>query len=77
MAYTGQHYNSRIISGPRAEEAAGDFVKLLKGQTDIDFPFTVGPDGEAQVDLEEWPDGEAFGNWFAAWAQRWDLKIED
>jgi len=74
---TGQYYNSRRVEGPRALEAAKDFTRLAGAQVGNEgFPVT-GQDAHASIDLEEWPDEEAFGPWFAAWATRWNLHVED
>ena len=74
---TGQYYTSRIIEGPRALEAAEDFTRLAGAQVGNEgFPVT-GVEARASIDLDEWPDEEGFGPWFAAWATRWNLTVED
>jgi len=73
---TFQHFTSRIVVGLDARAAAEDFVKRAKGQIDESFPIS-GTDREAAIDLDEWPDDEAFDGWFEEWAEEWAICVED
>ena len=76
---TYQHFHCRYVQGQGHEVAAAAFV----GAANREQPGTVfvaetrGDDSSTVIDLEDWPEGEPFGDWFVAWAERFSVTVHD
>ena len=84
-----QHYTSRCFeasidgaptdaSGPELRATAEAFVAALEKQTGLDgyFPITISDVG-VDVDLDEWPEGEGFGEWFRPLMEQHGVEVYD
>jgi hypothetical protein len=71
-----QHYDTRVVLGPRAMEAALEFAQVAGEQAGATF-LVWGSETSVAIDLEAWPGEESFGSWFTEWATRWGLQVVD
>jgi hypothetical protein len=63
------------------EKAARDYTAKAAGQSGLsvhDFEIQIGSvDGEANIDMKNWPEGMGFDSWFRKWARKWDIEVHD
>lgn len=74
---TGQYFTLREFHGKDHEANARLFVKLLKEHHGFDAPPILCGEDYSSVDMDNWPDGEAFTEWFDDFAWQHGIHVVD
>jgi hypothetical protein len=89
MLITYQLMNARVIDFEideiplkdlaRGVEVAREYVELANKQLTsygLD-PLIEYNEGSTTIDMDEWPSGMPFGDWFGDWAERHNVEVID